>query len=77
MSKEILACTSKDGGEERFVLEVFQEGEHGKSDLSNRYEHGEQVQAKVAPRFYGVRADQARRRMLSVLENQYDDVKSS
>jgi hypothetical protein len=28
----------------------------------------------VAPRFYGFTAEQARRRMIGVLENDYDDV---
>lgn len=33
--------------------------------------------AAVAPAFYGVTAEQAHRRMLSVLENSYDDLTSA
>jgi hypothetical protein len=75
MSTEILVCTRSDGGQECYQLEVFQEGEHWASTLSKLDESGKPQATKVAPRFYGVSYEQARRRMIGVLESQYDEVR--
>jgi len=75
MSQEIISATTEGAREERFRLDVFEEGEHWTSALSKLDEFGEPQEAKVAPRFYGLTYEQARRRMLDVLEKQYDDVK--
>lgn len=77
MSREILVASDDRGAETRYLLEVFQENDHWTSTLRQLDEHGEPLEARVAPRFYGVSAEQARRRMLSVLENQYEEVRSA
>jgi hypothetical protein len=74
MSRELLSATKEDGTRARFVLEVFQEGDHWTSTLAQLDERGEREATRVAPRFYGFTAEQARRRMIDVLENDYDDV---
>jgi len=75
MSREILVAIKKDGAETRYLLEVFPEGEHWTSTLARLDARGEPESERVAPRFYGLTADQARRRMISVLENDYDEVR--
>ena len=75
MSREILVAIQKDGATIRYLLEVFPEGEHWTSTLAKLDTRGEPESARVAPRFYGLSADQARRRMISVLENEYDEVR--
>lgn len=75
MAREVLIATKENGDQDRFVLEVCQEGDHWASTLSRLDAHGEPEPAKVAPRFYGLTEEQARRRMISVLENQYEDVR--
>jgi hypothetical protein len=74
MAREILrAC--KEGGEPvRFLLEVVAAGPNWTSTLARLDAAGEPVPGAVAPRFYGVTAEQARRRMIQVLENDYDEV---
>ena len=72
--REILLATRETGERARFVLEVFQEGEHWTSTLARLDERGEPEPARVAPRFYGLTPEQARRRMIQALENDYDDV---
>ena len=56
--------------------EVFAEGEHFTSTLARLDADGSPAEAAVAPRFYGTTAEQARRRMIAVLENQYEDVQT-
>jgi hypothetical protein len=41
MSRELLAATKEDGTRARFVLEVFQEGDHWTSTLAKLDERGE------------------------------------
>lgn len=77
MSREILVASDGCGAETRYLLEVFQENDHWTSTLLRLDESGEPQEVRVAPRFYGVNAEQARRRMLSVLENQYEEVRSA
>ncbi len=74
MARETLLATGDDGCEVRYVIDVFAEGEHWTSTLVRLDVQGRPDAAAVAPRFYGSTAEQARRRMLSVLENQYDSV---
>jgi hypothetical protein len=74
MSGEILVATTKDGAEARYLLEVFPEGDHWTSTVARLDARGEPEPVRVAPRFYGLTADQARRRMISALENDYDEV---
>jgi hypothetical protein len=75
MSREILVATKKDGAETRYLLEVVQEGDHWASTLAKLDARGEPEPARIAPRFYGLTEDQARRRMIAVLENDYDEVR--
>jgi hypothetical protein len=74
MSRDTLLASDENGDRIRFVLEVFAEGEHWTSTLARLDETGAPGEAAVAPRFYGTTAEQARRRMLQVLENQFKDV---
>lgn len=74
MAREILSARDQDGNEVRFALEVFEQGAHWTSTLARLDAAGAALDDKVAPRFYGTTAEQARRRMLSVLENQYEDI---
>ena len=74
MSREILVATQADGERTRYVLEVFREGDHWTSTLARLDERGDPEPAQVAPRFYGLTEEQARRRMIAVLENEYEDV---
>ena len=76
MSREVLVASREDGRRARFLLEVFAEGDHWASTLARLDERGEPEATRVAPRFYGLTADQARRRMISVLENDWDDVRA-
>jgi hypothetical protein len=76
MSREVLIASREDGARARFVLEVFEEGDHWTSTLARLDDRGRPETARVAPRFYGLTADQARRRMISVLENDWDDVRT-
>ncbi len=76
MSREILVASDSGGGETRYLLEVFQEDDHWTSVLRRLDEAGKPQEDRVAPRFYGFSAEQARRRMVSVLENQYEEVRS-
>lgn len=74
--REILVVTGHDGCETRYLLEVLKEGGHWASTLNRFAEGGELETGQAAPRFYGTTEDQARRRTLSMLENQYEDVRS-
>jgi hypothetical protein len=74
--REILATTSSDGKETRYLLEVVQEADYWASTLSRFSDNGELDTAEVAPRFYGTSQEQAKRRMITVLENQYEDVRT-
>ncbi len=75
--RETLTCTASDGSTTRYVLDVSQEEDHWVSTLSKLTPDGQIESAKVAPKFYGTTTEQARRRMISVLENQYEDVRIS
>lgn len=77
MSREVLIGKAADGRETRYLLELFEEGEHWVSTLSLLNERGVPLEARVAPRFYGATAEQARRKMITVLENQYEEVSSA
>jgi hypothetical protein len=74
MAREILAAIKADGERTLYLLEVFPEGDHWASTLARLDERGEPEATQVAPRFYGLTEEQARRRMITVLENEYDDV---
>jgi hypothetical protein len=74
MAREVVQASRRTGERVRYLLEVFEEGDHWTSTLAKLDERGEAVAERVAPRFYGVTADQARRRMITVLENDYDEV---
>jgi hypothetical protein len=74
MTRETLVATDAHGRSVRFQLDVFADGDHWTSTLARLNEHDTPDESRVAPRFYGVSADQARRRMISVLENQYEDL---
>jgi hypothetical protein len=74
MAREILVAKKQGAAPVRYRLEVFEEGDHWASTLVRLDEHGEPETAKVAPRFYGLTREQARRRMISVLENDFDEV---
>jgi hypothetical protein len=73
---EMLMTRSIDGRETRFLLEISRQGDHWVSTLSRFAPGGELESVQVAPRFYGTTEEQARRRMITVLENQYDEVQS-
>jgi hypothetical protein len=77
MGKETLVATRGDGTNVRYVLEVFEEGDHWTSTLTRLDARGDPEPARVAPRFYGLTFEQARRRMIAVLENDYESVKPS
>jgi len=66
----------EDGAAARFQLDVFQEGDHWTSTLARLDERGRPQADRVAPRFYGLTADQARRRMIAALERDWDDVQA-
>jgi hypothetical protein len=75
MSREVLIATREDGRRARFRLEVYREGDHWTSTLARLDERGEPDAARVAPRFYGLTPEQARRRMVAALENDWDEVR--
>ena len=54
------------------LLVVF--NEHWTSTLARLDTRGEPEPTRVAPRFYGLTAERARRRMIQALENDYDEV---
>jgi hypothetical protein len=74
--REMLVVTTSDGAEVRYLLEVDKQGEHWSSQLGKLGPTGDLESARVAPRFYGMTEEQARRRMIDVLENQYEEVRS-
>jgi hypothetical protein len=74
MGREILRATRDDGQTSRFLLEVFEEGDHWASTLARLDERGRPEAVRIAPRFYGLTQEQARRRMIAALENDWDDV---
>jgi len=73
-SREIFLARKGRGEQGRFVLEVFHDGERWTSTLARMNDAGEAQAATIAPRFYGLTAEQARRRMLTALENEFDEV---
>ena len=76
MAREILSASREGGENVRFLLEVVAAGPNWTSTLARLDARGEPLPGAVAPRFYGVTAEQARRRMIQVLENEYDEVAS-
>jgi hypothetical protein len=76
MSRELVTAVDARGATSRFVLETFEDGGRWTSTLTALDARGSPTADKVAPRFYGLTQEQARRRMLTVLENQYEDVKT-
>ncbi len=74
MSREILVASTEQGRRARYALEVVQEDDHWTSTLTQLDERGQPVDGAVAPRFYGMTREQARRRMVQVLENEFDSV---
>jgi hypothetical protein len=74
MPRQVLLAQNEGGPAVRYLLDVFAEGEHWTSTLAKLDPAGQPERAAVAPRFYGVTEEQARRRMLSVLENQYESI---
>ena len=75
--REILVTRKSGTPAGRFLLDVFHDGERWTSTLARLNDAGEPEPATVAPRFYGLTADQARRRMITVLENDWDEVESA
>ena len=74
MAREILSARKENGETARFLLDIMPAGTNWTSTLARLDAHGEPEPGMVAPRFYGFTAEQARRRMIHVLENEYDDV---
>jgi len=74
MVREIVVAKKRGAPPARYRLEVFEEGDHWTSTLAKLDARGEPESTRVAPRFYGLTREQARRRMISVLENDYDEV---
>jgi hypothetical protein len=74
MAREILLARKSDALPARFLLEVWHDGERWTSTLARLNAAGEPEPASVAPRFYGLTAEQARRRMITALENEWDEV---
>ena len=74
MPSEILIARDEAGREQRFRLDVFFQQDRWTAALTPLDEQGRPVERKVAPRFYGLSAEQARRRMIRVLEDQYEEV---
>jgi hypothetical protein len=74
MAREILRATRENGQTGRFLLDVFREGDHWTSTLARLDERGEPENVRIAPRFYGLTEEQARRRMIAALERDWDDV---
>ena len=74
MAQEVLRATRENGQTARFLLDVFPEGDHWTSTLARLDERGSPENVRVAPRFYGLNEEQARRRMIAALEHDWDDV---
>ena len=68
MPREILVASKETGERVRYLLEVFREGDHWTSTLARLDAAGRPESARVAPRFYGLSAEQARRRMLAIFK---------
>lgn len=76
MSDEILIARDESGRQERFRLRVFFQQDRWTAELTPLDAEGRPVERRVAPRFYGLTAEQARRRIIRVLEDQFDEVTS-
>lgn len=76
MAHEILEASSGQAAPVRYLLEVVEEGDHWASTLFRLDANGEPEGTAVAPRFYGLTAQQARRRMITILEGQYEQVQT-
>jgi hypothetical protein len=74
MAREILIAHKEGVPPARFLLDVFHDGERWTSTLARLNDAGEPQTGNVAPRFYGLTAAQARRRMITVLEHEWDEV---
>ncbi|HEV7733788.1 MAG TPA: hypothetical protein VGR62_16585 [Candidatus Binatia bacterium] len=76
MPKELLIARTETGTEDRFVLTVEQAGTNWTSTLTRLDETGTPEPTAAAPRFYGLTQDQARRRMLQILDPDYEEIES-
>lgn len=75
MTTEIYLASNAGQPPDRYELTLSPEGDHWTSTLARVDDAGHASSAKVAPRFYGLTEEQARRKMLTTLENQYEDVR--
>ncbi len=69
-------ATDSQGGQKRFRIQLAQDGDHWVATCDPVDEHGMPTSGgtRVAPLFYGIHEDQAKRRMITALENQYAEV---
>lgn len=75
MADYFYRVTGKDGHANRFRVRVEPDGDHWVATCDPVDDAGTPTStSRVAPLFYGIHADQAHRRMLTALENQYDEV---
>lgn len=76
MSDHYYTARDAQGGQRHFHVRVVQDRDHWVATCDTVDETGRPAGtgAHVAPLFYGIHEDQALRRMVGVLENQYDDV---
>ncbi len=77
MASEMLIARKDGLPAARFLLDVFHDGERWTSTLARVNDADEPLTESVAPRFYGLTAEQARRRMITTLENEWDEVVST
>lgn len=76
MPKELLIARTESGTEDRYLLTVEQAGSNWTSTLTRLTADGEPESTNAAPRFYGVTESQARRRMLQILDADYEEIES-
>ena len=76
MPKELLIARTESGAEVRYLLDVEQLGSNWTSTLTRLDAAGNPESTQLAPRFYGLTQSQARRRMLAVLDQDYEEIES-
>ncbi len=76
MPTELVIARTETGTEDRYLLTVEQAGTNWTSTLTRVAADGTPESASVAPRFYGLTQDQARRRMLQILDPDYEEIES-
>lgn len=74
MPREILIARRDQAEPARFLLDVFHDGERWTGTLARLNTAGDAETTSVTPRFYGLTAEQARRRVITALENEWDEV---